>query len=234
MRAIETCYAGRRFRSRLEARWAVFLDAIGRPWDYEREGYRLPSGAYLPDFWLPHANPNGTGGVWLEIKGQEPTEREWAVLAELTLATGCPGVLLWGPPVPGEFRTDEVFWTPWVEGQPPFDPTPEGIRAAVLRGEHPDLVEAMDDPDNHLSDIPNRVLHFAACHQADCPSRYPVVYEEHGDEMPTSLLLVLRHELPPDPGDPADLRRVFAALRAASTARFEHGERPSTERRARR
>ncbi len=53
-RAIETRYKGYRFRSRLEARWAVFFDALGLAWEYEPEGFELPGGVrYLPDFWLP-------------------------------------------------------------------------------------------------------------------------------------------------------------------------------------
>lgn len=35
---IETIYKGYRFRSRLEARWAVFLDACDADWEYEPEG----------------------------------------------------------------------------------------------------------------------------------------------------------------------------------------------------
>lgn len=68
-RAIPTMYAGCQFRSRLEARWAVFLDALQVPWDYERETYRIPAGKdtrtthYLPDFYLP------TLGTWVEVKG---------------------------------------------------------------------------------------------------------------------------------------------------------------------
>ncbi len=65
---IETRYAGCRFRSRLEARWAVFLDHLGLSWDYEPQGFHLPSGSYLPDFWLPGVQAGGTVGVWLEIK----------------------------------------------------------------------------------------------------------------------------------------------------------------------
>lgn len=54
---IETVYKGYRFRSRLEARWAVFFDAMGMPYQYEKEGYDLKeAGWYLPDFWLPEQN----------------------------------------------------------------------------------------------------------------------------------------------------------------------------------
>ena len=56
MKAIETRYKGYRFRSRLEARWAVFFDAVGIEWEYELEGFDLGEfGYYLPDFWLPQA-----------------------------------------------------------------------------------------------------------------------------------------------------------------------------------
>lgn len=52
LRAIETRYKGYRFRSRLEARWAVFFDSLGIPWQYEKEGLVTDAGAYLPDFTL--------------------------------------------------------------------------------------------------------------------------------------------------------------------------------------
>jgi hypothetical protein len=69
IRAIETRYKGYRFRSRLEARWAVFFDAVGLRFEYEKEGFHLPSGRlYLPDFWLPSL------GCWAEIK---PTPDPW-------------------------------------------------------------------------------------------------------------------------------------------------------------
>ncbi|WP_433612556.1 hypothetical protein ACQP2P_01655 [Dactylosporangium sp. CA-139114] len=77
MKAIETHYAGCRFRSRLEARWAHFMDLMGIPWEYEHEGWELPSGRYLPDFRLPRAK------VHLEIKGEFPTRREVSLSLEL-------------------------------------------------------------------------------------------------------------------------------------------------------
>lgn len=50
---IPTKYKGYTFRSRLEARWAVYFDLIGITWDYEPEGYVLRNGIwYLPDFYL--------------------------------------------------------------------------------------------------------------------------------------------------------------------------------------
>lgn len=55
IKAISTWYNGHEFRSRLEARWAVFLDDIGIEFEYEPEGYQHKDGErYLPDFYLPH------------------------------------------------------------------------------------------------------------------------------------------------------------------------------------
>lgn len=55
IKAIETQYKGYRFRSRLEARWAVFFDELGIEWEYESEGYELSNGErYLPDFYFPN------------------------------------------------------------------------------------------------------------------------------------------------------------------------------------
>ena len=54
MKVIETEYKGTKYRSRTEARWAVFMDAVHFPFVYEPEGFDLGSdGWYIPDFWLP-------------------------------------------------------------------------------------------------------------------------------------------------------------------------------------
>jgi len=53
MYAIQTKINAHRYRSRLEARYAVLLQMCGLPFQYEREGFELESGRYLPDFWLP-------------------------------------------------------------------------------------------------------------------------------------------------------------------------------------
>jgi len=63
IKAIETSYKGYRFRSRLEARWAVFFDSLGLEWEYEPEGFDLgEDGWYLPDFRLIRSN------TYIEIK----------------------------------------------------------------------------------------------------------------------------------------------------------------------
>lgn len=56
IKAIETEYDGHRFRSRLEARWAVFFNAIGLDYEYEIEGFEMDGIKYLPDFYIPSLN----------------------------------------------------------------------------------------------------------------------------------------------------------------------------------
>ena len=87
--AIQTQYAGHHFRSRLEARWAVFFDACGVKWEYEKEGYDLREhsenigdfqlGYYLPDFWIPQER------AWVEIKGVLPDDHWKLTLPEVQI-----------------------------------------------------------------------------------------------------------------------------------------------------
>lgn len=71
MKAIETVYKGYKFRSRLEARWAVFFDSLGIKYEYEAQGYECEIGSnehlfrYLPDFYLVDQN------IFVEVKGPE-------------------------------------------------------------------------------------------------------------------------------------------------------------------
>lgn len=83
IKPIETEYAGCRFRSRLEARWAVILTAARHQWEYEPEGFETPCGRYLPDFRVV-VLPGSPAGerVWLEVKppgyaGQGPSTDEY-------------------------------------------------------------------------------------------------------------------------------------------------------------
>lgn len=63
IKPIETIYNGYRFRSRLEARWAVFFDEAHISYEYELEGFDLGNGQrYLPDFFLPSMS------VFVEVK----------------------------------------------------------------------------------------------------------------------------------------------------------------------
>jgi hypothetical protein len=93
VRPIETQYKGFRFRSRLEARWAVFFDAAGIEWQYEVEGYNINGHPYLPDFWLPQFE------TFVEIKpNTEACKPAEPIIASLAKATGHRGIIIAGSP----------------------------------------------------------------------------------------------------------------------------------------
>ena len=96
LRAIQTSYKGCRFRSRAEARWAVFLDTLGVEWTYEVEGFDLDRLWYLPDFWLPKLN------TWLEVKGVTPTALEIRKAQRLAESSHSKVLVLSGQPWIGE------------------------------------------------------------------------------------------------------------------------------------
>jgi hypothetical protein len=92
--AIETSYAGCHFRSRLEARWAVFFDHLSIPWEYEAQGYEVEGRRYLPDFRID-AYGKDRGPVLVEVKGEESRVDE-ALILQTVRAIGLP-VLIFGP-----------------------------------------------------------------------------------------------------------------------------------------
>ncbi len=78
MKNIETFYNGYHFRSRLEARWAVFFDNAGIKYEYEPEGFEHEGKRYLPDFYLPEVYlasifdfGNEIKGFYVEIKNDQ-------------------------------------------------------------------------------------------------------------------------------------------------------------------
>ncbi|MGC0143164.1 hypothetical protein [Pseudactinotalea sp. Z1732] len=148
VKAIQTRYAGCHFRSRLEARWAVFFDHLGITWEYEPQGVivtdritgmSVNEHPYLPDFWLPDL------GLWAEVKGHlTPAEAQSLINAAASLSSndggGCHDaggndLLVLGPvPRPGRTRTTrpirlhmhkgDLIATPWDCGQ--YDGDPHG------------------------------------------------------------------------------------------------------------
>ena len=91
--ALPTYYGGVKFKSALEARWAMYFDQINVEWRYEDEGYALECGPYLPDFWLPVAGMHAevkpdTGFSYLEVLR----------CLQLSCMTGHRIILLDGPP----------------------------------------------------------------------------------------------------------------------------------------
>jgi len=91
IKAIQTSYKGWNFRSRLEARWAVFFEAMGYEFWYEPEGFQLPHGWYLPDFFLPKHN------LWCEVKPNRFSVEDLSHIVDMA-DYGKKIVMLDGPP----------------------------------------------------------------------------------------------------------------------------------------
>lgn len=117
IQAIPTHYNGYQFRSRLEARWAVFFGALNIEYQYEPEGFVLPDGTkYLPDFWLPDVRfrfwkpANGLTGTWFEVKGLAQ-ESDFDKLNRFAKAVNQPVVL-----ADGAFDGGGPILTHWLYG----------------------------------------------------------------------------------------------------------------------
>lgn len=146
IQAIETLYAGCRFRSRLEARWAVFFDHLGIEWQYEPQGFETNYGRYLPDFRLSHVRrprptTNRIGALdyadrghplWIEIKGELP-EDENAVLRPTSFANDLPSDERFAFLI-GDIPRDAVTGDVWSKDI-------GGFVACDLFGEHNEILD---------------------------------------------------------------------------------------------
>lgn len=148
-KAIETRYAGCRFRSRLEARWGVFFDALNIEWEYEPQGYELPSGqVYLPDFRLPAFD------LHVEVKGDEASFlAEGSRYAEAVQTQRLPGrgLVILGP-VPDGSRINPLHFV--LTNEPGDDGTME-LHADLLSF---DSRDAAGRPAIFCTDLASRKL----------------------------------------------------------------------------
>lgn len=94
MRERRTVYHhnGYRLRSYTELMWARLLDAADIFYLYEPHLQRIEGGSYLPDFYLPNV------GVYLEVKGADPTPEEIRKADDVMDRTGTPVIFLIGRP----------------------------------------------------------------------------------------------------------------------------------------
>ena len=140
-KAIPTRYSEHLFRSRLEARWAVFFDQIGLKWIYEMEGYELQNGQkYLPDFYFPEllcfgeVKPNG------EINGNELSKLvEIGKLHQIILLPGlpCNYPKRMFSPIPEEkdsfvmFYNNDGYWRFWWTSKDQDDNIEHFVNASI-------------------------------------------------------------------------------------------------------
>jgi hypothetical protein len=141
----ETRYRGYRFRSRLEARWAVYFEVLGISWEYEPQGYELEDGiSYLPDFFFPELKCFG------EVKPGGFDDEALIKIRMLCKGTDYDCILLDGVP---EVKTYDI-----VEANGCFKPvllnaTPTGRSRAKLRFYWADEPLDENDIEAHGPDI---------------------------------------------------------------------------------
>jgi hypothetical protein len=206
---IETRYAGCRFRSRLEARWAVFFDEMGISWQYEPQGFFVRDDKpYLPDFLLDECQ------TWIEVKGAESEldhDLMWAAAEQLPTGVprGYPGpaLMILGPipplPVAGDW-----FWM--------------GLDPCVVRKPWPDAAPGVPEwlyPDARASRVASGRYAFGDYANDRRPNR---MVDDDCD--PDRITPPKGDWLTPVPDLDAYGERAAAAYKAARSARFEYGE----------
>lgn len=198
--AIQAEYNGYLFRSRLEARWAVFFDAMGIEYEYEPEGIVLSDGSlYLPDFYLPDFK------CYFEVKRKsvKGTEEEKTAMAKISNGqwTGSwAGIICFGDPMDDDLY---IFCQETDDGG-------GGYEDNVTIGFHPDTYElylfAYDDRRER-----SFFIHF-------------------GEDMEDEMIPMLTTEYGINKYKDFVNEGVFRARKAVRQARFEHGETPRTRR----
>lgn len=200
IKSIETEYKGYRFRSRLEARWAVFFDVCGVRWEYEPEGFDLGDGLYyLPDFLLHDVwiRNNYKRDLWAEVKGKM-TE-----IDAVKIDRFC-----WG-----RYATEEEM----AEGHIMFIDNPIIVLGNILDGDE------WWDLFNSIYDNQNAVNWFGA----DCFNFYFIdgdYYNALPCVSPEGHFAIVGGDYLED----IDSETTVKAYNIARQARFEHGESPNT------
>lgn len=220
IKPIETIYNGYRFRSRLEARWAVFFDALGIKYEYEKEGYELESGRYLPDFWVSDLEYH------IEIKPSfdaitDLDVERWQEFAPMGLH-----ILVGSPVLPKIHMDEDGSQVAKIDG-----PMAITYFKKTIQGERPDGVYADFRPwvwQERLTD--GTVLLWPAFAfepilspeiEQICMERKALVFV-----MPNKKGGTINFAVNPGATKAHDTPRLIEAYNSARQARFEHGETP--------
>lgn len=221
IKAKETYYNGYKFRSRLEAKWAVFFDDAGIRYEYEPEGYLLQNGkSYLPDFYLPDFD------VHVEVKRDTIDGRQ-------EILDKCVNAIQWGGPIKqililsdvpeGKsidggiwhfpficWNGDKVDWTWWF-----FHDEFEGVTGQPGSRFYPDSFWLIyNEYNKRRTNSINAVSDYELRKYYRSNSCFP-------SELSLEDEIFLQEDFNSN---------TFRAFRTARQARFEHGERPLTER----
>ncbi len=215
IKPIETKYKGYRFRSRLEARWAVFFDEMGIEYQYEPEGFEVDGMRYLPDFYLPDSNK------YVEVKGSlEQFKKDYPKMEAcfrhnatpisngLIIVSDIPDSTKEGVPIFPMFSGDDspngmqfegaTFILVWVEKENNYEPWVG--------------VDSFDCANLAFRDL------YCWCYERGNRDDYYL------EGLPKDFSLEPNWALPLRPRFTEGYSRTMAAYEKARSARFEHGE----------
>lgn len=198
LKPIETRYGNYRFRSRTEAKWAVFWDALGLRWEYEVEGYDLGNGLrYLPDFYIHDWKRYVEIKPDLMSEADEAARNERARYDAIKILAFCNAA---------NARALLIFGAPY----------PKGTRIYQVGPGERDL--AVDD---------FYYTEFAACRRCDGTCAVSVNEDGYiwaGGEIAPELHTCGDHDKLPLRGSDFPDTNIGRAYAAARDARFEHGK----------
>lgn len=248
IKPIETVYNGYRFRSRLEARWAVFFDTLKVNYEYEPEGFELPSGNYyLPDFRIKCYG--GRGGNWAADKWDPPC---WGCihrisgLPECTIQTYSNWCDLYDHvngyneqlPIPDwmEIRDKDGTITVCEKHEPRYFNLYVEVKGEMTQKDADKIIEfAKEYPVLIVGNIPDPIQYTANSDDLHCydrmngidiyPWNYELIDDDHFGAYP-AVDAAGHFYLDGDDSHQTtvDPRIICNAFKAARQARFEHGE----------
>lgn len=200
IKAIETHWHGYRFRSRLEARWAVFFEELGIRWEYEPEGFQTRAGWYLPDFWLPEL------GVWAEVKPdsnrKKVDKKDRDKMVFFVLDSRQPLLILDGTPAPKVYKMISPSLLCWDGCEYNCDPFGDDECDAGGDACYSCVSKGIAKPSTQMQRVCWYPKYLPPQNHDGEPGLYWQPYG--GEEGDTSI----------------------SAINAARSARFEHGEKP--------
>lgn len=132
IKAKPTKHCGTQFRSKTEAMYCELFNRFDEPWTYEPTRFYLPSGSYLPDFFLSRLD------LWLEVKGKYPTNHEIELCRDLSIMVKKSVVIAYGwPPTAiyiSEGRMHSLFMIGIKQNKLSMSLTSEKIPEEMIHG----------------------------------------------------------------------------------------------------
>lgn len=212
IKPIETYYNGYRFRSRLEARWAVFFDSLGIVYEYEPQGFNIGHNErYLPDFYLPNLN------YYIEVKGKNNHMLADMDKIEKFIMKNKTIVMILGN-IPYNYKAGGLYWFPILYYSALGGGLIENCYAFFLAERETGYGYIQDD--FYIGRSKRFVYKNMSQNEDPNEHVYNAIQSIHGDVLDEDDEPTIKSSLD------EELFLVETAMMKARQARFEHGETP--------